>query len=335
MVYRFQVRARYPRSMLSLLIGFALGAIMAMLVLTTNEVCNKTDHDILQSIQGAQKDSTDVRSNLNEGWHEVHVYYGKRERMYKPGRQSPGSQVQQDKIMAKLITVYRALPGAIALSTPPYYIDLAANDAVHISNTILLENEGWQGLCIEPNPSYWYSLAHRKCAVAAALVGGKKDMQLMNVSLKGEFGGIVGNTMDNKPTKGQSYQQLFSISIKSLFRKFNVPKTVDYLSLDVEGAEELIMKYFPFDLHTILFSTIERPKPGLRRVLKNNGYVFVTDLSDFGETFWVHQKVLEAMDVQAIMKVITPISDFLKGRATKSGKKIKLSKAKPAVFDSL
>lgn len=62
----------------------------------------------------------------------------KRKRMY--------SQAHQDKIVLALTKEIRVKNGN-AHSTP-YFVDLAANDAIYISNTVRLEQHGWTGLCI-------------------------------------------------------------------------------------------------------------------------------------------------------------------------------------------
>jgi hypothetical protein len=54
-----------------------------------------------------------------------------------------------------------------------FFIDLAANDARKLSNTYALERRCfWRGLCIEPNPEYWFDLSRfRTCKVVAAILG--------------------------------------------------------------------------------------------------------------------------------------------------------------------
>ena len=80
--------------------------------------------------------------------------------------------------------------------------------------------------------------------------------------------------------------------MKSLLQRFNAPSTIDYISLDVEGAEEFIMKDFPFDEYTFLTMTIERPKDELRALLETNGYRHVLDFRR-GDTLWAHKSVYE------------------------------------------
>ena len=70
----------------------------------------------------------------------------------------------------------------------------------------------------------------------------------------------------------------------ALFAQTDIPKVIDYLSLDVEGAETMIMSAFPFDSHTIKVMTVERPTPELKRLLQRHGYVQLGDLGNFGES---------------------------------------------------
>ena len=277
-------------------------------------------------------------ANSGDGFHPIHVYYGpedavKRLRSSSSEMQqnyNAGSQVDQDKIIIALTKLYRTKSKQPS-SDHPYFIDLAANDAVQLSNTLRLEDDGWRGLCVEPNPIYWYRLAHRKCDVVGAFVGGQTDMQQVDVSLTNEeYGGIVGDQMDNKKNVGNKkergnnvpkMEKRYTVSLRSIFRKFDVPPTIDYLSLDVEGAEELIMEDFPYDAHKILFITIERPKPGLKTLLEVNGYRFVMMLIVWGETLWVHESVLDDLSMSEIEQTVRSTSDY-PGRKPRKGQMV-------------
>ncbi|KAL7523752.1 hypothetical protein ACHAWF_000655, partial [Thalassiosira exigua] len=280
------------------------------------------------------------------GFHPVYVYYGKEDAIKDLSSSSSamkqnygaGSQVDQDKIILALVRRYDSKrrnsdSNSNSNSKPRLFfidlaIDLAANDAVQLSNTLRLEDEGWDGLCIEPNPIYWFRLAHHKCTIAAAFIGGSRDAQQVDVSLANkEYGGIIANGMDNTPTrnvhsrrhvKRPSKERRYTLSLRTLFRQFDVPPVVDYLSLDVEGAELLVMKDFPFDDHTIRFITIERPKPDLQALLKRHGYVFVMKLIFWGETLWVHRTILQHMDLHEMEDLVRNTSDWPN---KKSGKK--------------
>ena len=157
----------------------------------------------------------------------------------------------------------------------------------------------------EPNPLYWFRLAHRKCHVAGTVVGGGLDGTVVDVTLdSGAFGGIVAESMDNKPEEMNSTEKRYTISLKSLFETFGVPSIIDYLSLDVEGAEELIFRDFPFELYKIRIITVERPSLEMQAILRSNGYQFVTMLIYFGETLWLHESVLDVIQMTTIKEII-------------------------------
>lgn len=60
--------------------------------------------------------------------------------------------------------------------------------------------------------------------------------------------------------------------ILQVLQKFKVPKVIDYFSLDVEGAEEMVMSDFPWDDYTFLVLTVERPSIALKHKLREHGY---------------------------------------------------------------
>jgi Methyltransferase FkbM domain len=189
-----------------------------------------------------------------------------------------------------------------------YFVDLAANDAVWASNTFSLEqNFGWQGLCIEANPYYWWRLSFRQCQVVGAIVGGR-DGEAVEVALgqgqvEGAYGGIVGDEFDNKQKKQKQNKPVadtsegqpekrYTLSLATILKTFAAPPVIDYLSLDVEGAESFILRDFPFDQYTFLTLTIERPKDDLRALLMKHGYRHVLDFRR-GDTLWAHKSVYD------------------------------------------
>ena len=190
------------------------------------------------------------------------------------------AQVGQDSIVLDLI------------GSNGYFIDLAANDALDLTNTLALERKGWAGLCMEPNSAYWYGLSHRKCTVVGALVAGTKSEQ-MKVKFRGVFGGIVGK-LDNrlanrKKEPDASEVTRYTSPISEVLNKFQVPRTIDYMSLDVEGSEYEIMKDFPFETYTIRLLTVESPNKQLKALLQEKGYLYLAEIATWGEYLWCHK----------------------------------------------
>ena len=75
-----------------------------------------------------------------------------------------GSQFGQD---ASIVHLFEGIPG------PRFFVDLAANHAVFLSNTRTLERDhGWAGLCIEGNAELVRELQQvRRCFTMHAVVG--------------------------------------------------------------------------------------------------------------------------------------------------------------------
>lgn len=194
------------------------------------------------------------------------------------------SQVGQDELVLSLLKRKRN----------GYFVDLAANDAIHWSNTHALEQDPyhWNGLCIEPTPRYWNDLIVKRTCHAVGAVVGNDTSTLVQWKRRKEYSGIVGNEFDNHQVEGRSFPTKYTVSLKQVFERNNVPRTIDYLSLDVEGAEEYILNDFLLgDKYIFSIMTIERPSKSLMGILESQGYKYLATLSDWGETIWAHESV--------------------------------------------
>ena len=199
------------------------------------------------------------------------------------------SQAKQDR------TVFHLFKG----KRDGYFVDLAANDAVSLSNTLTLERDyGWRGLCIEANPVYFEQLYLRNCQVVQAVVG-KHNNEHVDFKFNDAIGGVVGSAFDNnnnnkENTVGENTIKMqATVSIAHIFQTLAVPAVIDYMSLDVEGAEEWVFETFPWSNHTILLLTVERPKKRLVYLLMTHGYSHVCDHGDFGDQMWIHSSFPE------------------------------------------
>lgn len=241
----------------------------------------------------------------NDGFHPLHIYYGKMneildqipaEKFWRPA--NDGSRVEANNRMwfsqhGQDVAVAKAL----GYRRNGFYVDLASNDAVWASNTFTLEQHfGWNGICIEGNPIYWYRLGHRRCHTVGAMVGGTDGdditVRLAKNTVMGPYSGIVGKDFDNKRGSKDDNEHRYTVSLRTILRKFNAPTVIDYLSLDVEGAEMFIMKDFPFDEYKFLCMTVERPSEELQAILTRHGYQKAMDIKR-GDTLWVHGSIYE------------------------------------------
>jgi len=168
-----------------------------------------------------------------------------------------------------------------------YFVDIGAADGLTLSNTFILEQHyGWRGLCIEADTIAFKDLAAIRQAdcVNICLDAAEGTVDFTPRSL---FGGIVGTGTDNPSVTG-TVLRLATRSLRSVLIEHGAPTTIDYLSIDVEGAEDRILTGFAFDQYVFRCITIERPKPELRDILRRQGYVLIKEIPGY-DVFYVHE----------------------------------------------
>ena len=124
------------------------------------------------------------------------------------------------------------------------YIDLAANDAIVISNTYWLDAcRGWRGLCVEANPQHQARLrSERTCTVDTHCIAEEPNKQVTFTISSRAGDALTGNGAHcGKPTPTErarhATQRVMKCSTlpdaaaSAGFKKF------DLLSLDVDGSD--------------------------------------------------------------------------------------------------
>jgi hypothetical protein len=215
----------------------------------------------------------------NGGFKSVHFFVGTEELT------SPKISTSQDAQDLLISHVHGGNPG--------FFVDLAANDAVHISNTFTLERDfGWTGVCIEVNPKYLWNLARRRCTVVAAVVSDRSD-QNISFAMNDCFGAILGSGLHNyNAGRSENKFKFRTVTLAQVLELVHAPAVIGYMSLDVEGSEHLVLKNFPFDRYMFTMLTVERPSRVLRTLLVSKGYVFVCCLTVYVDTLYAHNSVV-------------------------------------------
>jgi FkbM family methyltransferase len=192
-------------------------------------------------------------------------------------------------------------------NAPLFFVDLAANHYAQYSNTFVLERQfGWIGICIEPNPTYTAGLlANRKCKVVRNVVtannGDKVDFKMTDGQ-----GGIIGSNFDNNEG-GQDSVTIVGVNLNAVLETLEAPNVIDYLSLDVEGAETYVLQSFDFNKHIFLIMTVERPKKEFHEIAVANGYWWVNRLEVTGEMLYVHKSIGNFYDIMSSMRGTQPV----------------------------
>ena len=178
-----------------------------------------------------------------------------------------------------------------------FFLDLAAADGITHSNTHVLERWfAWSGICVEPNPAFFAELkARRRCIVDSSIVSDCREKVPFRID-NGQLGGVVADDTDNNPrVRGAQLAQaeiieLEAFPLNEILDRHNVPRVIDYFSLDVEGCEERVLRTLDFRRYQFRCLTVERPTLGVNAILFEQGYVFVKNHAF--DSFYVHPSVL-------------------------------------------
>lgn len=189
-----------------------------------------------------------------------------------------------------------------------FFIDLACADGVSINNTYFLEKYlGWTGILFEPNPEYKKKiLENRKSKLVTDCVTDRVGEKIRFRIDNGMLGGIVSEETDNntrlrsKQLKKAKVIEIYSTTLEKELDKINAPKIIDYLSLDVEGAEWIVLRSFPFHKYMFVCMSIERPNKDLDIILESKGYKQVAHLMN--DVMYVHDDFIEGVNFNPKIK---------------------------------
>lgn len=173
-----------------------------------------------------------------------------------------------------------------------FFLDIGANNGIFESNTAALEFDyGWKGICVEANPNLIEELkSNRKNSIVVEAAVWKENTTLEFETTDSNHKGIEGHLLSriSNLERNERYFQkhfeesrsTFSVVAKTATEiikdSVNLPFTIDYCSIDTEGAELEALQGIDFNLIDIKFMTIEH---GNRK-----GYIdsFVNFLQPYG-----------------------------------------------------
>jgi len=182
-----------------------------------------------------------------------------------------------------------------------YYVDIGSNSGEFISNTHLMDRVfGWGGLCVDAFPC---EMKSRTCSVAVAVVTNETGVEVEfahrgNASIMSGcdiMGGVVGeDAADGNHANTLPGQQMYTFNTSTmtqLLRQHSSPSVVDYLSLDVEGAEVLALQgldhlQYCFKLIDVEHNFEEPKRSDIRLLLESRNYTYAG--ADEQDDFYTH-----------------------------------------------
>ena len=183
-----------------------------------------------------------------------------------------------------------------------FYIELGANNGINQSNTFKLQKIlHWDGILIEPNPT----LAH-ECVInrsfarspqvscAACVPFGYEehfveivDFGLMSVAKNLDIDSQAIKAFHHNAINYKNNRKTFvygavAKTLNEILLTHNAPANIDFLSLDVEGNEESVLRGIDFDHFSFNFILVEIYKNNKKvaSYLESQGYSFSKILSE-------------------------------------------------------
>jgi FkbM family methyltransferase len=186
------------------------------------------------------------------------------------GREKTYSQFGQD-----LWVVHGVAPG----KRDGYYLDVGSADGVVISNTKLLDDMGWKGICIDPFPR---NMGSRTCQLFNQPVFSESGKHVQ-FRAAGDLGGIVDDLHRHKEMEEVVKAPLVDFvtaTLDEILARAHAPNYIDFMSLDVEGAEYDVLSGLSLDRYHFGGLAIEHnyepaKREAIHKLLAAHGYVLV------------------------------------------------------------
>lgn len=174
-----------------------------------------------------------------------------------------------------------------------FFLEIGCWDASNLSQTLYLEQQGWKGLCVDPFPR---GFENRKCMICNKAVSSNgKDREFLWVTTDKRNGGDVSYLSGFKDSvnahlpfiqENCNYTETVveTITVPQLYRKYKLPSYIEFLSVDVEGAEVEVFSGFNLDYYRFGVITFEHNGNGnvqsyIGRLLERRGYRFSMTIS--------------------------------------------------------
>jgi FkbM family methyltransferase len=166
-----------------------------------------------------------------------------------------------------------------------FFVEIGAADGFYLSNTLILENFGWEGIIAEPLPSWHEKIKKRTCQVDLRCIHEKSNSKLIFEEVK-DYPELSGSTEDLDEDNNSSLREntrkfeVDTISLDDLLEEYNAPNKIDYISVDTEGSEYKILKNFNFkkydiEIFTVEHNFIQNKRDNVFELMLSNNYIRV------------------------------------------------------------
>ncbi len=184
-----------------------------------------------------------------------------------------------------------------------YFLDFGALDGILTSNTYTLEKDlGWTGIVVEANPTSYPDVCRNRTSITInAALWSKSREQLEMLDAHGLSSAIQHQDNDTLGDLRRSITKrhfsIDTINPTELLERHQAPELIEYLSLDIEGAEMEVLRSFDFKrfkpgLMTIEHSEVPAKQNEMRAFLEPLGYKVIQ--RHYDDWYW-HPEIVTTL----------------------------------------
>lgn len=193
------------------------------------------------------------------------------------------------------------------------FLEFGATDGLELSNSYMLENSlGWKGALSEPSPQWYNSLREnrKKTEIITKCIwsesGKTLDFFMSDIGLfstiknfvESDKNSMPGNTTQRK--KGGKIISVDTISLNDVIKNYFNNISPSYISVDTEGSEYEILKFFSLDTYRPKVFTIEHNFTKLQTdiddLMKSNNYERIFCKLTAFDAWYVSKETLKELD---------------------------------------
>ena len=174
--------------------------------------------------------------------------------------------------------IEKQLVQAFFAGRPGYYVDVGANDPMLDSQSQHLEELGWSGLLIEPDPDCCELLRNKRSGTVVEMACSSPENAGKQLLLNRAG---PHSTLEARPiAMGAVVRSTVAVKCETLdaiLRTHGAPSSFDLLSIDIEGHELVALSGFSFAVWKPQLVLIEDHVTHLRKhaLMKKNDYQLV------------------------------------------------------------
>lgn len=172
------------------------------------------------------------------------------------------SQNYEDLIIDKLLNKKRGK-----------YLEIGAYHPTRLSNTYRFYKNGWKGIVAEPNPKVKFLFKKYRPRDKYLGVGISNKNKKLNYY---QFLIPALNTFSKEEAEknvNNGHKLEKTVKIKTIKVEEIINKNIDFLSVDTEGFDELILKSWPWNKYYPKVICVEDGGKNINYLLKSKGYI--------------------------------------------------------------